>query len=95
MAPDPVDDLIKGQGHLMIKNPDVARVSVDQSQQHPDRRGLARTVRTEEAVDTAHWHPEVQAVDGGLFAVAGPIDLPEAVRLDGVVDRGRRRQQSA
>ena len=85
----PVDDPIKGQRHLMIKNPDVARVSVDQSQQHPDRRCLARSVGSQEPVDAADGHPEVQAVDRRLFAVAGPIDLLQAVRLDGVVDRRR------
>ena len=41
------------------------------------------------------WHPEVQAVDGRLFAVAGPVHLPQAVRLDGIVDRGRRDDSSA
>ena len=38
---DPVDDLIDGQWDLAVEDSNVARVCSDQSQKHPDRRGLA------------------------------------------------------
>jgi hypothetical protein len=42
---------------------------MDQAEQHPDRRGLAGAVRTEETVELTPIDGEIEAVDGGEVAV--------------------------
>jgi hypothetical protein len=50
--------------HGAAADPDAARVRCEDSKEHPDGRGLAGAVRTEEAVDLAGARREVQSVDG-------------------------------
>jgi hypothetical protein len=86
----PVDDLIDGQRHLVVEDPDVTSVGGDQAQQHSDGRRLSRSVGTEEAVHTTYRYAQVKPVHCGLFAPSGAVQLLQAVRLDGVVDGWRR-----
>jgi hypothetical protein len=53
-------------------------VGAQQPQQHPDRRGLAGAVRSEEAVDLALLDGEVEAVEGH----GGAEGLAQASCLD-------------
>ncbi len=65
-------------GHAGTKDLDRSPGRVDQAEGHPDRRGLARTVRAEEAVELAALDREIELVDGGQLAVP----LAEADRPD-------------
>ena len=85
-----VDDLINSQRHLVVEDSNMTGVCSDQSEEHPDGGCLPGAVGAQEAVDSAYRHPQVEPVNGGAFADAGAIHLPQAVRLDGVINDGRR-----
>ena len=57
---------------------DLAAGRQDQPQRHPDRRGLAGAVRTEEPEQLTSFHGEVDRIDGGGV----PVALREAARGD-------------
>jgi len=59
-----------GRGHRLAEHLDLAGGGQHQPEQHPDRRGLAGTVRPEEAVDVALGDLEVDRVHGSQLAVA-------------------------
>jgi hypothetical protein len=69
---------------------DVAAIGVQQAEQHPDRGGLARPVRAEEAVHRPVGHLQVDAVDRHLFAerAGQPAGAHREPRACGV-SRGR------
>src|SRR5262249_12509236 len=81
---------------------DLAAGGVDQAEQHADQRGLARTVRPEQAVPVALAHLEADRAHGGNAAVAlgqpaGPDHVragharvrPHRVRHDSVTSSAR------
>jgi hypothetical protein len=69
--------------HVVAQDGHSARVGVDQPEQHPDGRGLARAVRPQEAMDAAQRHVEIQALNGDVAALAVPVGLAQAARGDG------------
>src|SRR4051794_19152432 len=66
-------------GHVDAEDLGVARVDGEQRGEHPQHRGLAGTVGTEDAEDLALAHLEVDAVDGPQVAEG----LHQAACLDG------------
>ena len=74
--------------YVMPAHPRRARGGRQQRGEHVDRRGLARAVGSEEAVDLAGLHPQVDPVDR-----ARPLlELPDEVRC---FDRGFAHDQSS
>ena len=73
------EDLGQGVRHRPPEQLHAAGRRVDEAEQHPDRRRLARSVRAEEAEDAAGGHRQVHGVDGGSRAEP----LGERGRLDG------------
>jgi hypothetical protein len=70
----------------------------DQPQEHPDRRGLARAVRSDEAADHPGRQLNVDAVDSAPFAVslrqfAGDQRRPLAVSVPHLVGQAIRQPQ--
>jgi transposase-like protein len=57
---------------------DFAAIRAEQAQQQADRRCLAGTIRTEEAVDAGGWNVQVESVDGHDRTEAAA----KAVRVD-------------
>ncbi len=79
--------------HLPAEHPDVAARGVDQPEQHPHQRRLARAVRAEEAVAVAPGDVQVDVVDGGVRPVAlgQPAGLDHQRGVDGgCAERARR-----
>ena len=91
--------------HRLAEQLDLAGGGQHQPEQHPHRRGLARAVGAEEAVDVALAHVEVDAVDGAHLAVglgqpagcgsSGRSPRSPARRRDAVCQVLRRREQVA
>ena len=67
---DPVQRLPRPLRHGVAEDAAAARRGLDETEQHPDRRGLARPVGAEEAVDRPTRHRERDPVDGDLVAEA-------------------------
>ena len=65
----------------MAEHAALALVGLDDAEQHPQRGGLARAVRAEDAVDRALGHREVDAVDRERAVEA----LDQPARLDGEI----------
>ncbi len=87
-----------GEGHVpLLRDGETeqrhgAGVGVGQAQQHPDERGLARTVRTEVAERTSPGNEELDAVHRHVV----PEAFRQPVRLDGpALGRGRPRPERA
>src|SRR5207302_9561765 len=77
---DPLERSVAG-GHAGTEDLDRSPGRVDQAEGHPDRRGLARTVRAEEAVELAALDREIEPVDGSQLAVPlGEADRPDRCR---------------
>ena len=88
---DPAQHITGRCRHRTPEQFDGARVRRHQSEQQPDRRRLARTVRTEESIDRTARHGQVDRVDGHVLAEPAG----EAMRRDGErrVGRGRRQRR--
>ena len=63
---------------VVPEHPAHALVGVDNAEQHPERRGLARTIGAEDAVDRPLWHADVHPVDRARAVKA----LDQPARLD-------------
>jgi len=68
----------------LAKDLDLARVGVDEAGQQPHGRRLPGTVRSEEAVDDAIRHREVEPGQRGSSAVA----LAQVARREGEAGQG-------
>jgi hypothetical protein len=61
--------------HVVAEHAGLAAVGAQQGGEHPDRGGLARAVRPEQAVHRAGRHAQVDAVEG-----AGGAERPDQTR---------------
>ncbi len=69
-VPDPSPDLAALPARVHAEHLDPSRGGTDQVEQQPDRRGLARPVRTQEAEHFSAANDEIQPVQGLVLAVA-------------------------
>jgi hypothetical protein len=60
--------------YVVPENPGLPEVGPQEADGHRQRRGLARAVRAEQAVERAGWDVEVQARDGDRGVE--PLDQP-------------------
>ena len=76
---DQLADTMRLAGDVDAEDPRLARVDRQQRREHPQHRGLAGAVRSEDAEDLALAHLEVDAVDGAQVAEL----LHQSARVDG------------
>ena len=61
----------------LAKHRDVSRIGHDDPNDHPDRSGLARTIRPEQAINSASGDRQRQMIDGNELVVV----LADAIEL--------------
>ena len=96
IEPDRVDHVGEPARDLDAEHPQPAGGGTHEPEQAPDRRGLARAVRSEEAEHAAFGHLEVEAGDGDRRAATeAAVLLAEPLHLDHVHRRTISRRSAA